>query len=191
MDKISIPNGKNPLMMPVVLISTISSEQVKNFCSIAWISKVNSTPPLIMCAIGPHKKTYTNILETKVYGINIPSRELIAAIDYCGLNSGNKVNKQDVFTTFEGTFSHVPLIEACVVNIECELWKVVETPKNHLVIGEIKRIHADKSILTGDAIDITKYDPVLHSMAGENLYFAIGEKTDEAYQVRSLPEGRL
>ncbi len=186
MDKVIIPTSKNPLMMPVVVISTVSPEGVKNFCSIAWITKVNSNPPLVMFALGPHKKTYKNIMESKVYGINIPNRKLIDTIDYCGLNSGNTTVKDHVYTTFEGSITHAPLIEECPVTIECELWKVVETPKNHLVIGEMRQIYADNDVLVDGNIDIAAFDPVLHAMAGDNIYFAAGEKTDDAYQKRTL-----
>jgi hypothetical protein len=111
-------------MMPVVVISTVSSDGVKNFCSIAWITKVNSNPPLVVFALGPHKKTYKNIMEAKVFGINIPNRKLIDTIDYCGLNSGNTTVKDHVYTTFEGSITHAPLVEECAVNVNCgRLWR--------------------------------------------------------------------
>jgi flavin reductase (DIM6/NTAB) family NADH-FMN oxidoreductase RutF len=179
----------NPLMMSTVLVSTASADGIVNLCSIAWITRVNSKPPLLVFGIGPHKKTYQNISETRCFGINIPDRSLIPAIDYCGLHTGNTLGKDSVLAIEKGQSTGVPLIKACKVQMECTLWQVVETPKNHLIIGEIKAVYADEELLDEhDGIDIYKMDPVLHAMAGSHIYFSAGPKTDDAYQKRSLSE---
>jgi flavin reductase (DIM6/NTAB) family NADH-FMN oxidoreductase RutF len=188
MSKKELSVQTNPLMMSTVLVSTASTEGITNICSIAWITRVNSKPPLLVFGIGPHKKTYQNMMESHCFGINIPDRSLIPAIDYCGLHTGNTFAKDNVFTTEPGSVTGVPLIQACKVQMECSVWQVVETPKNHLIIGEIKAVYADEDILDEHGIDIYALDPVLHAMAGSHFYFSAGPKTDDAYKKRSLSE---
>ena len=186
MNKVTFPLQKNPLMMPVVLISTISSDGILNFSSVAWISKINSNPLLFLFSMGPHKKTFKNIIDSRSFGINIPTRNQIKKVDYCGLNSGNTVSKHNVFSIFNGNITGAPLIQECPVNIECEVWDIIEMPKNHLVIGEVKQILGEEKLLKDNKIDIYLMNPILHSMAGDNIYFEIGDKTDDAYVKKEL-----
>lgn len=183
-EKVSVPPSTNPLVMPVVIVSTISAEGVINFSSVGWIAKVNPAPPLIAFSMGPHKKTMKNILETGKFGINIPDRSQIDRVERCGMNSGNTVKKSDWFTSRTGEKTGAPLAEECPINLECTLWKTFELPKEVMIIAQIENILCKEDILEDGRISLYKCDPVIHSMFGDYIYLAPGEKTEDAYKKR-------
>jgi flavin reductase (DIM6/NTAB) family NADH-FMN oxidoreductase RutF len=132
-------------------------------------------------SMGIHKKTVKNILETHTFGINIPNRHLIGQVEYCGLNSGNTLLKDHVFTTSVGGKTGAPLVQECPISIECTLQQTVELPKNILIIAQIENILCDSAAMMDGKVDLQKIDPVLHSMLGDYIYCAIGDKTGDAY----------
>ncbi len=183
-NKISISSTTNPLVMPVVIMSTESAEGVVNFSSVGWITKVNPTPPLIAFSMGPHKKTVKNILETGKFGINIPDNTQIDGVERCGMNSGNMVKKADWFTVRKGEKTGAPLVEECPINLECIMWKTFDLPKDILIIAQIENILCRTDIIENGKIDLYRCNPVIHSMMGDYIYIAPGKKTDDAYKKR-------
>lgn len=66
-----------------------------------------------MLAISLNKSHYTctGIKENGTFSINIPSVEMVAKTDYCGLVSGNDGDKSILFHTFYGILENAPMIQ--------------------------------------------------------------------------------
>jgi flavin reductase (DIM6/NTAB) family NADH-FMN oxidoreductase RutF len=91
MKKITIDRGAAFLYpMPMVLAGAIVQEKA-NFMAAAWAARVNSKPPLLAVALGPHH-TKRGIEENRQFSISIPDAELIEKTDYCGIVSGKKTD---------------------------------------------------------------------------------------------------
>jgi flavin reductase (DIM6/NTAB) family NADH-FMN oxidoreductase RutF len=86
--------------MPVALIGT-RKDGKDNFMTAAWVSMVSHTPPRIAITLGKHL-TSENIRETGVFSVCFPSVQDMVNTDYCGIVSGNKADKSEVFRTFTG-----------------------------------------------------------------------------------------
>ncbi len=178
MDKIQI--GQNFFIpMPVVLVGTQVSGKA-NFMAVGWCTRANASPPMIVCGIGNHHFTSKGIVETRTFSVNIPSSDLMEKTDYCGIVSGQKADKSQVFDVFYGSLKTAPMIRECPVALECRLVQSVPLPTNTLFIGEIAGAYADGSIIKDGKPDFPGIDPLFLTMP-DNRYWRLGMHAGDAW----------
>ena len=181
MDKIKIDSSAAFLYpMPMVLVGSVV-EKKANFMAVGWVSRVNFKPPLIAVALGPHH-TNKGIDENKEFSINIPNISLMERTDYCGLVSGSKTDKSEVFDTFYGELNKAPLIKECPICMSCTLYDAVKLPFNTLYIGEPKEVFTEDKYMTDKQLDIKKINPFTLTMP-DNNYWSIGENLGKAWNI--------
>lgn len=82
--------------VPAVMLSCRGTEpgfDRDNLITIAWAGVVNSNPPMISVSIRPERHSYDQIVQSGVFCLNLISRSLCKATDYCGVKSGRDVDK--------------------------------------------------------------------------------------------------
>jgi flavin reductase (DIM6/NTAB) family NADH-FMN oxidoreductase RutF len=164
--------------MPVVLAGSVVNGK-PNFMTVGWVSRVNYQPPLIAVALGPHL-TNEGIIENKAFSVNIPDLSLMEKTDYCGLFSGKKVDKSQIFEVFYGSLPGAPLIVECPLSMACRLHEAVKLPVNTLFIGEIVEAYCEEACLTDGKPDIQKIKPFTLTMP-DNRYWAVGDLAGKAW----------
>jgi flavin reductase (DIM6/NTAB) family NADH-FMN oxidoreductase RutF len=165
--------------MPVVLVGT-KVDGKDNFMTVGWCARANANPPMILCGIGNHHYTPKGIKETKTFSVNIPSSDLLEKTDYCGLVSGQKADKSQVFDVFYGSLKTAPMIKECPVSLECRLVLTVPLPTNSLYIGEIVGAYADGGVIRGGTPDFSEIDPLFLTMP-DNRYWTLGKVAGDAW----------
>jgi flavin reductase (DIM6/NTAB) family NADH-FMN oxidoreductase RutF len=175
--------GKNVFMypMPVTLLGTKMGETA-NFMALGWLTRVNANPPLLSVGVNRSHLTNELIRKNKTFSINFPSKDLIKKVDYCGLVSGRKEDKSQLFKVYYGDLKTAPLIEECPLSLECSLIHIYEMPTNDLFIGEIITSHADEKCLTDGKPDLGKIDPLLLTMP-DNHYWTVGQRIGKAWRI--------
>ena len=167
--------------MPAVLVGA-DVDGRPNFMTAAWCAVACHTPPSLVVAIRPQRYTYAGVVENQVFSINIPSTGQAGTVDFCGINSGRKVNKTALFTCFYGTLDNAPLIEECPVNIECRVSHTLELGSHVLVVGEIVETHISRDCITDDMPDPGKIDPLTYA-PGTREYHRLGESVGKAFHI--------
>ncbi|MFP4498055.1 MAG: flavin reductase family protein [Vulcanimicrobiota bacterium] len=181
MNKIELVEAKGFVIpMPVTVIGTLVNKK-PNYMAEGWVVNANNKPRILSISINRNHKTYEAIEQNKSFSINIPSRELMEKTDYCGLVSGEKTEKSQLFTAFYGKLKTAPLIEECPVNFECKVYDIIELPTNQLVLGEVVSVFADKDCLTDGLPDISRINPLLLTMP-DNNYWAECKKVGKAWK---------
>jgi len=171
--------------MPVVLVGTQVNGKA-NFMAVGWCSRANANPPMILCGIANTHHTPKGIAETETFSVNVPSSALVEKLDYCGIVSGNTVDKSGVFDVFYGTLKTAPMIRECPVNLECRLVETVSLPTHTVFIGEIMGAYADEGVIRDGKPDYAAIDPLLLTMP-DNRYHRLGEHAGDAWSAgRSL-----
>jgi flavin reductase (DIM6/NTAB) family NADH-FMN oxidoreductase RutF len=181
MGKIKIDNNAAFIFpMSMVLVGAIVNGKA-NFMPVGLVSKVNMRPSLIAVGVGTH---YTNngIEKNKQFSINIPDVSLIEKTDYCGLVSGDKTDKSNIFGVFYGELEHAPLITECPICISCKLFDKVKLPSNTLYIGEPNEVFTEEKYLTDHKPDLKKINPFVLTMP-DNKYWSIGELLGQAWNI--------
>jgi flavin reductase (DIM6/NTAB) family NADH-FMN oxidoreductase RutF len=178
MTKVAINTNAFVYPMPMTLIGSVVNGK-PNFMAVAWVNRVNYQPPMMGVALGRH---FTNrgIEEYGEFSVNIPSRDLLMVTDYCGLVSGEKRNKSELFQLFFGQLEHAPMIQACPVTMECRLVRAITLPSNTLFVGEILGAYSEEQYMTDGKPDIQKIQPFTLTMP-DNSYWAVGKHVGKAW----------
>ena len=79
--------------VPVVLVSSVDKQGRPNICTVAWIGVVSSTPPQLGIGLRRNRLSYSLISKSREFVVNIPTEDLLNAVDYCGRISGRKIDK--------------------------------------------------------------------------------------------------
>ena len=93
MAKISFKPGNMLYPLPAVMVSVADKAGRTNIITVAWAGTVCTNPPMVSISIRPSRYSYEMIKETGEFVINLTTRKLAYATDYCGVKSGRDVNK--------------------------------------------------------------------------------------------------
>ena len=112
--------------VPPVMVSCGSLEK-PNILTIAWTGIVNTIPAMTYISVRPQRFSYPLIKESGEFIINLTTRALTWAADYCGVKSGADTDKFSACKLTPAPASQVgaPLIKESPVNIECRVKQVI------------------------------------------------------------------
>ena len=177
----------NAYPMPVSIVgATVNGKP--NFMTVAWFTKVNSNPPMMLISLGKKQYTGEGIRENKTFSINIAGNELVKEMDYCGLVSGRVEDKSKLFTVFHGETETAPMIQECPINYELKLLETIELPGTYNYIGEIVAAYTNEKGISEKQPDLPKINPVILIQSPTNHYHQLGQQIAEAFKVgRNLP----
>lgn len=161
--------------VPAVMVTVSDGCGRDNIVTIAWAGTINSDPPMV--SISVRKSRYSHELLTKngEFVINLATRDITFAMDYCGVKSGRDVDKfADMkLTKGEAKTVLVPTILESPVNLECKVTQVIELGSHDMFLAEVTCVQVDNKYLDENGrFNLNKADIVAYSH-GE--YFALGE----------------
>lgn len=176
MSKQSWKPGNMLYPLPVVMVSVANEKGEENICTVAWAGTICSDPAMVSISVRPERYSYNMIKETGEFVINLTTKSLVQATDYCGVKSGRDVDKfkEMGLTSIKAQEVKAPLIKESPVNIECKVTKIEELGTHHIFFAQVVAVHADEAYIdeTGK-FSFDKAEPIVYSH-GE--YFALGEK---------------
>ena len=79
--------------LPAVMVSVADKSGKPNIITVAWAGTVCSNPPMVSISVRPDRYSYHMIEETGEFVINLTTKKLAYATDYCGVKSGRDVDK--------------------------------------------------------------------------------------------------
>ena len=85
MSKISFKAGNMLYPLPVVMVSVADKEGKSNILTVAWAGTVCTNPPMVSISVRPERYSYHMLKETGEFVINLTTRDLAKATDYCGV----------------------------------------------------------------------------------------------------------
>ena len=162
--------------MPVFIIGTVVDGK-PNFMTVAWSGICDGEPPMIEIAIRPSRHTLKGIDQNQTFSVNIPSVKQVKEADFCGIESGDKVDKVAVckFKLFYGKLTSAPLIEQCPVNLECKVVQRLTLGSHVVFVGQIEEVHVSGDCLTDGKPDARKIQPLIFTPEPSSGYYALGD----------------
>jgi flavin reductase (DIM6/NTAB) family NADH-FMN oxidoreductase RutF len=184
MEKVKLGAQTLVYPMPAFLIGA-NVEKRANFMTAAWSGIACSEPPMISVAIRHPRYTLKGIEENMTFSVNVPSVDQAREVDYCGIVSGDKVDKAAVckFEVFYGKLQNAPMIKQCPVNLECKVEHMLDLGSHVLVIGKIEEVHVSGNCLTGGQPDVKKIRPIMWTTLPANVYQGLGDEIGKAFKV--------
>ena len=107
--------------LPVVMVSMADRAGNYNIITIAWAGTVCTNPPMVSISVRPDRYSFPILKETGEFVVNLTTKELAYATDFCGVKSGREVDKFASLRLTRQKASKVlpPLIGESPVNMEC------------------------------------------------------------------------
>ena len=169
--------------MPTTIVGALVNT-TSNYITIAYVGIMDLDSCQSAFSMGMNKVHCTNvgIKENGTFSVNIPSVHMVKQTDYCGLVSGRNFNNATLFKTFYGKLKTAPMIEECPINMECTLVKTVDFPNHDVFVGKIIATYSDDEVLTRDAVDFEKVQPILFSMNNQD-YWRLGKRLAKAWNI--------
>lgn len=135
--------------VPAVMVSCQRPGEKPNIITIAWAGTVCSSPAMVSISVRPERYSYDILRETKEFVINLTTKELAFAADYCGVKSGREVDKfkEMGLTPCPSKEIKAPGIEESPVNIECKVRDVIPLGSHDLFLAEVATVGVDEDYL--------------------------------------------
>lgn len=178
--------------LPAVMVSTADKEGNSNILTIAWTGTVCTNPPMAYISVRPERYSYHMIKESGEFVINLTTKKLSHATDYCGVRSGRDVDKWKECWLTKGSASsleYAPVIEEAPVNIECKVKSIQELGSHHMFLAEVTAVQVDESYMDDKGkFDLNRTGLIAYSH-GE--YLDLGKKLGTfGYSVRKKQTAR-
>ena len=163
--------------LPAVLVSCGSSIEEYNLLTVAWTGTLCTNPPLCYISVRPERYSYEIIKRNMEFVINLTTKEMAYATDWCGVKSGKDYNKfkEMGLTPGKATVVKAPIVEEAPVSIECRVKEIVPLGSHDMFIAEVVNILADDAYLDPEtgAFELAKAEPLVYLHGG---YFELGDK---------------
>lgn len=162
--------------LPAVLVSCGASPEEYNLLTVAWTGTVCTNPPMCYVSIRPERYSHEIIRRTGEFVINLTTRTLARATDWCGVRSGRDYDKfrEMGLTPLRGEQVAAPIVEESPVNIECRVKQILPLGSHDLFLAEVINVQVDAALIdpaTG-RFALEQAEPIVY-LHGE--YFALGE----------------
>lgn len=152
--------------VPAVMVTVADKKGKSNIITVAWTGTVCTNPPMAYISVRPERYSYHMIKETGEFVINLTTKELTYATDYCGVKSGRDVDKYEILKLTRQKSSKVsaPLIGESPVNIECRVTECKELGSHHMFLASIEAVHVDESYLDDSGkFRLEQAEPIVYS----------------------------
>jgi flavin reductase (DIM6/NTAB) family NADH-FMN oxidoreductase RutF len=170
---------------PIGWISTIDSNGINNLAPFSYFNMVSSDPPCVMFSTrresNTNKDTLNNVLQNGQFVVNLVTLDVVEQMNATAEAVPADVDefKLTNLTPIDSVSIQPKRVKESPIHLECEMIHHFFMDNNEgggacIVIGKIKTIHIDDSILMeNNRINLDVYKPVAR-LAGSN-YSTLGE----------------
>ena len=116
---------------------------------------------MLAISVRPARYSHELIEKHQEFVVNIPVASMEDLTDYVGVTTGREEDKWSAMglTPVKAEIVKTPLIDECIVNLECRVVETVRLPSHSVFIGEVVCIHVDETLLNDRyAIDLARID---------------------------------
>jgi flavin reductase (DIM6/NTAB) family NADH-FMN oxidoreductase RutF len=162
--------------LPAVMVSCGSVPEEYNILTISWTGTICTDPAMCYISVRPERHSYDIIKRNGDFVINLTTKSLAFATDWCGVKSGKDFNKFKEMGLTPVTASKVkaPLIKESPVNIECVVKEIKELGSHHMFISEVAAVNADEKFID-KATGLFRLNDALPICYSHGKYYETGE----------------
>lgn len=161
--------------VPVVMVSCGTEEQ-PNIITIAWTGIINSDPAMTYISVRKERGSYDTIKNSGEFVINLVTKDLTYACDYCGVKSGRDIDKfkEMKLTPKKGEQVSAPIIYESPVNIECKVKDVIALGTHDMFLAEVVSVSvSDEYFDESGKFHFNDSNPICYS---HGAYYTLGEE---------------
>lgn len=174
--------------LPVVMVSMADRNGKNNIITIAWAGTVCTNPPMVSISVRPERYSHHILKETGEFVINLTTRSLAFATDFCGVKSGRDTDKFKALglTPVAASEIKAPMIKESPVNLECRVCEVLPLGSHDMFLAEVAAVHVEESYMDENRkFHLEQAEPIVYS---HGAYLLCGEQLGTfGYSVRKKP----
>lgn len=135
--------------VPAVMVSVQRPGEKPNIITVAWAGTVCSDPVMVSISVRKQRYSYDILKETGEFVINLVTKDLVYAADYCGVRSGRDVDKYQEMnlTVLPSQKIGAPGIDESPLNMECRVKQVIELGSHDMFIAEVVGVTVDEKYM--------------------------------------------
>lgn len=171
--------------VPAVLVSCRDKKGNDNVLTVAWAGTICSDPAMLSISVRKERHSYPMIKESGEFVVNLTTKELVRATDYCGVKSGRDEDKFAAagLTKGEAEKINAPIIMESPVNLECRVVNVLELGSHDMFLAEVVNVQVSDEYMDEKGGFHLNDTNLLAYSHGE--YYTLGEKLGTfGYSVR-------
>lgn len=188
MGKVDFKPGNMLYPLPAVMVSCMGEDKVPNIITVAWAGTVCSDPAMISISVRKERYSHKLISESGEFVVNLTTKTLAKATDFCGVKSGRNVDKfkETGLSAIPSKVVETPSIGESPVNIECKVKKVLELGSHDMFIAEVVHVRVDESLMDEkNTLHLKKANLMTYS---HGRYYELGKEIGTfGYSVRKKP----
>ncbi|MCC8189504.1 MAG: flavin reductase family protein [Planctomycetes bacterium] len=161
---------------PAALVSCQRPGERPNCLTVAWCGNVNSDPAMLSISVRPSRHSHAIIRDTGEFVVNIPSRRLAWAVDYCGVASGREVDKFTHCGLTPATMAGVacPAVAECPIGIACRVEQRVPLGSHDLFLATVTEVMVESALLEpGGRFALERADLLCYA---HGFYYTLGRR---------------
>ena len=162
--------------LPAILVSCGSNEDEYNLLTVAWVGTLSSNPPMCYISVRPERHSYPILKRNMEFVLNLTTKDMAFATDWCGVRSGKDYNKfQEMnLTPGKATVVQAPIVEESPLCIECQVKEIIGLGSHDMFIADVVNILADEKFIDQDTdkFDLEKANLLAYSHGN---YYEIGK----------------
>lgn len=144
-EKLSWKPGTMIYPLPAVMVSCGASPEEYNIVTVAWTGTVCTDPPMCYISLRPERLSHGVISRTGEFVINLTTRSLARATDWCGVRSGRDHDKfaEMGLTPIAARVVQAPAIAEAPVSIECRVREVLHLGSHDMFVADVVNVLVD------------------------------------------------
>ena len=163
--------------LPAVLVSCGSDESEYNILTVAWTGTICTNPPMCYISVRPERHSYPIIKKNMEFVINLTTKDMAFATDWCGVRSGKDYDKfkEMKLTPVPASIVKAPCIDESPLCIECRVREILSLGSHNMFISDVINVMADEKYIdpaTG-AFDMQKANLLVYS---HGHYYEMGKE---------------
>jgi flavin reductase (DIM6/NTAB) family NADH-FMN oxidoreductase RutF len=160
---------------PIAWVSTISADGVLNLAPHSFFTVSCVRPPMVQFTSVGRRDSLTNVEATGEFVVNFATEALFEQVNATGTRFPPEVDEFAAvgLTTEPSATVAVPRVAESPVAIECGLHTTLELGDSTVVIGRVRLIAVDDSVVEGNHPEITRLRPL--ARLGKDEWSTLGE----------------
>ncbi|HEY9338749.1 MAG TPA: flavin reductase family protein [Kribbella sp.] len=160
---------------PIAWVSSLSAAGVLNLAPHSFFTVSSVQPPMVQFTSVGRKDSLNNVEATREFVVNFAAEHLYEQVNASGTNFPPEVSEFEAIgvTAEPSRTVAVPRVAESPVALECTLHTIVELGDCTLVIGQVRHLAIDETMLDGNHPDIHRLRPL--ARLGKDEWTTLGE----------------
>ena len=151
MAKIQWRGGALLAPVPPAIVTCANGDE-RNLLTIAWTGIINTIPPKTYISVRPSRHSYHIIKESGVFAINLTTKDLVRAADWCGVHTGTKVDKFERchLSTEDASEINCPILSDSPLTLECRVSEIIPLGSHDMFLADIVAVDVNEELIDRD-----------------------------------------